>query len=123
MKNVNPDELLARDAAVEAEVQRRTRLLRGEVDRLTAERREIMKLATFYDTARKAPIRPTRWTRAAGKRRAHEGVVVAQMTDWHLDEVVQPEEILGLNAFNRAIAHKRIARWIDRVVTLPRDYM
>lgn len=121
--SIDPGELLAQDAAIEAEVQRRTRLLRAEVDKVTAERRELLKLSTFYDTARKARIKPTRWARAPKRGRAHSGVVVAQMTDWHLDEVVRPEEVMGLNAFNREIAHQRIGRWIDRVVTLPRDYM
>jgi hypothetical protein len=48
---------------------------------------------------------------------------MAQVTDWHLDEVVKPEEILNLNAYNREIAEIRIKRWIEKVVTLPRDYM
>lgn len=120
---VDPSELLAKDEAVEAEVQRRTRLLRADVDRLTTEGRELRKLAAFYDSARTAPIKPTRWAKPPRRRRPHAAVIVAQMTDWHLDEVVKPEEVMYLNAFNRVIAHKRITRWMDRIVNLPRDYM
>ncbi len=123
MTEIDPEALLAQDAAVEAEVQQRTRLLRAEVDRLTTERKEIMKLAAFYDTARTTKIRPTRWTRAPKRRRGHVGIACAQMTDWHLDEVVKPEEIFDLNAYNRDIAKTRINRWLDRVATLPRDYV
>jgi hypothetical protein len=45
------------------------------------------------------------------------------MTDWHLDEVVEPDEMMGMNAYNANIAHLRMQRWLDKVVTLPREYM
>ena len=48
---------------------------------------------------------------------------MAQLTDWHLDEVVKPEEVLHLNAYNRKIARQRMDRWAEKVVTLPREYM
>ncbi len=47
---------------------------------------------------------------------------MAQLTDTHFDEVVRPEEILGLNAYNREIALIRFRKWTEKVITLPRDY-
>jgi hypothetical protein len=113
---------LAADAALDAEVAKRTRFLRAEVERLSDEAKELRRMVAFYDAARRAPIRPPRWTVKPSSRKGRTGLVVAQMTDWHLDEVVRPEEIFGLNAYNREIAHKRIQRWLDKVVTLPREY-
>ena len=123
MGAVDPTALLARDQEIEAEVQRRTRFLREENARLTDEAKELARLVTFYDSARTAPIRPPRWTVRASTRRQHVGLAVAQVTDWHLDEVVKPEEVLGLNAYNRDIARKRVHLWMEKVITLPREYM
>lgn len=120
---IDPAALLARDKEVEDEVKRRTRSLRAENDRLSGEAKELRSLATFYDTARHAPIKPPRWAVRPSGRRGHRGLAVAQMADWHLDEVVRPEEIFDLNKYDRVIARQRIHRWMDKVVTLPRQYM
>ena len=121
--SIDPKDLLQRDAEIESEVRRRTASLISDNDRLTAEGRELRKLMGFYDTARTTKIKPPRWTIRAKSARRHVGIVSAQMTDWHLDEVVKPEEIFDLNKYDRDVAHVRIARWIEKVVTLPRDYM
>lgn len=120
---IDPAALLARDKEIEDEVTRRTRHLLADNERLTAEADELRSMALFYGSARRAPIRPPKWTirRKAGRR--HVGLAVAQMADWHLDEVVKPEEVLGLNAYNREIAHQRVRRWMEKVITLPQEYM
>lgn len=120
---IDPAELLARDRDIEDEVTRRTRHLLAENGRLESEARELREMAAFYGSARRAPIRPPRWTARPSRRGGHKGLAVAQMADWHLDEVVKPEEMLGLNAFNREIAMQRIRRWMEKVVVLPREYM
>lgn len=120
---INPEDLLRQDAAVEAEVRRRTSFLQSENSRVTAEKTELLKLMTFYDTARTARINPPRWTVRPKKAKRHVGIASAQMTDWHLDEVVRPEEVFDLNAYSRDIAHTRIELWAEKVATLPRDYM
>jgi hypothetical protein len=80
------------------------------------------RVASLYEAARHEPIRIPKWqVRPGGK--GHHGIVMAQMTDWHLDEVVHPDEVLDLNAYNADIAKIRIGRWVDRVITLPRDYV
>src|SRR5688500_7447184 len=121
--SIDPEALLARDQEIEAEVARRTRYLREEYARLTDEGKELARMVTFYDTARRAPVRPPKWTVRARAKRADVGLAVAQITDWHLDEVVRPEEVLGLNAYNRDIARMRVHRWMEKVVTLPREYV
>jgi hypothetical protein len=34
--------------------------------------------------------------------------VVFQLSDWHLDEIVKPESVLGLNVYNQDVALKRV---------------
>lgn len=122
MSDANVEEALRFDQRVEAEVASRTRTARQEIDALTAEGKELRKLLGLYTEARKAPIRVPRW-RVKPATSKHTGLVVAQLTDTHFDEVVEPSEIMMMNAYNRVIAADRFKRWAEKVVTLPRDYV
>lgn len=106
----------------ESWARRAERELRTTVESQAEEIKELRGLAQFYDSARTEPIKVPTWTVKPTKN-GHAGIVVAQMTDWHLDEVVKPEEIFELNAFNRAIALQRIERWTDKVISMPRQYV
>lgn len=106
------------DAAVKAE----TRQVVAERDSLREQLTEMAKLVTFYDAARNEPIRVPRW-QVKPKKGHGSGLVIGQCTDWHLDEVVQPDEIFDLNAYSRDIAHRRIRVWMEKLITLPREYM
>ena len=114
---------LAVDQRIEAAATRRTRYLNKQVEDLTAEALELQRQVDFFNAARHQPVNPPRWVVKPKKTKRHVGLAVAQMADWHLDEVVRPEEIFELNAYNRGIAHIRVQRWMEKVVTLPRDYM
>lgn len=103
--------------------RRAERELRAQVEAQDAELKELRAMVQFYDSARTESIRVPEWQVRPKKTGRHTGLVMAQVTDWHLDEVVRPEEVFHLNAYNRDIAHLRIRRWTERVVTLPRDYM
>lgn len=109
----------AREAAQESKV---IRALRGQIDGLTAEIEELQRMTSFYRSVRHEPLNIPRW-QVKGSAKKHVGLVVAQITDWHLDEVVRPDEIMDMNAYNGDIAMKRMTRWVDKVATLPRQYM
>lgn len=47
-----------------------------------------------------------------------EAAAVAVASDWHVEEVVRPESVNGLNEFNLAIAEQRIGRFFDGVLKL-----
>jgi hypothetical protein len=103
--------------------EQQVRNLRSELKERDRQVEELTRLANFYDTGRKTRITVPEWRRPKRRTPKKAGIQVAQLTDWHLDEVVVPEQILGLNAYNRAIAHQRIERWVEKVITLPREYM
>jgi hypothetical protein len=105
-----------------ADESRQLKRLEADNRVLLAEVNELRRLAGFYQSVRNEPIKIPRWQARGGKGK-HSGVVVAQITDWHLDEVVNPHEMLGMNAYNTTIAEMRMRRWVDKVVTLPREYM
>jgi hypothetical protein len=45
------------------------------------------------------------------------------LSDLHLDEIVEPDEVDGLNAYNRTIAVQRMKRWSNNVVKLARHHL
>jgi hypothetical protein len=104
-------------------VRRETRTLYSALKASNAEARELRKMLARYNSLRHEPIRVPKWRHPTKAARHRIGTQVAQLTDWHLDEVVDPSEILGLNAYSREIALHRAQEWAAKVVTLPRDYV
>lgn len=102
---------------------RAERELRLEVEAQSKELEELRRLVGFYDSARTEPVKVPEWRVAPTSGQAHVGTIMAQMTDWHLGEVVKPDEVLYLNAFGPEIADIRMKTWFEKVVSLPRDYV
>ena len=92
---------------------------------LVAKTAELEQMRTSFDMVNQIqalPRSPETWTvePPAGK---HVGNVTLLITDTHFDEVVRPEEIMHLNAFNRNIAEMRLSRAFTRAVRLARDFI
>jgi hypothetical protein len=66
---------------------------------------------------------PPKWLTPGKARSAHHATVTTILSDTHFDEVVNPDEIGGVNAYNRDIATLRLRRYFDQVCMIPRDYM
>lgn len=114
---------VAAEERLEADIQRATRTLRTQVDSLTAEAKELRAMLGFYDDISKSTVAPAKWLSKPATSASHAAIVMAQLTDTHFDEVVSPDEVLGLNAYNRTIAETRFRRWAEKVVELPRAYV
>jgi hypothetical protein len=65
---------------------------------------------------------PPAWTVKAPKAGKHHGTPWLLLSDLHLDEVVNPAEVGGVNAFNRKIAELRLRATFANAVTVTRDY-
>lgn len=64
-----------------------------------------------------APVVAPKWL--SGKTSGtNTGVPTLLASDWHFDEVVDPKQINGVNAFNRAIALRRIKRLFTKTIDL-----
>lgn len=107
----------------ESLARRENRQLKVELESASDELKELRKLVAFYDSARNEPLVVPEWRLPRRGGQHHVGTQVSQIADWHLDEVVEPDQILFLNAYNRQIAHQRIERWVEKTITLPREYM
>lgn len=106
----------------ESWARRAERELRQTVSDQQAEIELLKERAGFNDAIKREPIQVPEWT-VKSKGGSHEAIVVAQLTDTHFDELVNPHEIMELNAYSRSIALSRLERWAQKVVSLPRDYV
>lgn len=52
-----------------------------------------------------------------------DAVATSFLSDLHLDEVVKPEEIRGVNAYNREIAKRRLKKFFESTLQLTFDHM
>jgi hypothetical protein len=64
---------------------------------------------------------PPRWTQPRKSGKSHR-IDTAPLSDVHLTEVVEPQEVEWVNAYNTDIAIKRLNIWAEHVIRLSRDY-
>lgn len=76
-----------------------------------------------HDPSPPAWLAPPLVKKSGKTKKAAQEVPVALWSDWHFGEVVQPDEVNGVNAFNPAIARARIKRLVDGTVNLCRNHM
>lgn len=93
-----------------------------ENERLTKAVDEANKIISIIETANLSEIEPPHWLSPA-KPRSSAATLVAILSDTHFDEVVNPDEMEGLNAYNRTIAKMRLEKWGKNVVKMARHYL
>lgn len=85
-----------------------------KVAALEEENRRLSKLLGLVEAYHAAAGDPPEWLRAPKKPKPGRATAVMQLSDLHLDEVVDPSAIGGLNAYSREIAEMRLRRWANK---------
>ena len=94
--------------------------------------REIQKLNTQVDKLTRTiesseqilaqDLHPPTWL-APAKPKKSSATLVVMLSDTHFDEVVVPEEVDFLNAYNRTIATMRLQKWTENIIKVSRHYL
>jgi hypothetical protein len=63
------------------------------------------------------------WTVKPSRTGGHVGIATLQFSDAHFDEVVDPFQMDGYNAYNREIAGQRLRLLAEKTITVARTYM
>ncbi len=66
--------------------------------------------------------KPPKWQLKPRRQSGHHAIVTTVLSDMHFDELVNPDEMGGVNAYDRDIATLRLRRYFESVVMLARDY-
>ncbi len=69
------------------------------------------------------PSPPSWVSPSRAKTSARRAILTTILSDSHFDEVVNPDEIGGVNAYDRDIATLRLRRYFEQLVFLGREYM
>ena len=99
-----------------AKLRRENSTLRRQLDQSDAKTEELTRFLDFHDAITAADTRPPKWLTPKKPRGKHHATLVAILSDTHFDEVVNPDEVGGLNAYNRVIATQRLERWAEGVI-------
>lgn len=97
--------------------------MNAEVVRLAERVDELEQLLSIVETAEGASIDPPKWLSPPKPGKAKRATLVLMLSDTHFDEVVNPHEVDGLNAYNRRIAELRLRAWAENSVKLARHYL
>ena len=89
------------------------KVTQDHVERLTG------RLAVLEGIDRLDP-KPPRWL-TPKKPRSTSATVVAILSDCHFDEQVRPEDVAGVNQYDRTIATRRLQSWCQQLARLPQD--
>lgn len=107
-----------------AERDNKIRTLEAAVRSLTDERDTLQQLQEeFFIPARGITVGSPSWAKTRKKREKHAATALVMLSDLHLDEVVLPAEVSGMNAYNRDIALQRLKRLADGTVRLSHELM
>jgi hypothetical protein len=107
------------------ELRRRARELGDVRDELKRERERSERLERELGLLAKVGHRsvPPAWLASPPKAtRQHHATPWLLLSDLHLDEVIEPGEVLGVNAYNRTIARRRLEETAGNFVKVCRDY-
>lgn len=96
--------------------------LRNQLGAAEEEIKRLEKLLDITENLDHHTPDPPDWL-APSPSTKHHGTPVFVLADTHFDEVVRPEEVLGLNAYNREIAEIRLQRAFEGAVNLPKHWL
>lgn len=94
----------------------------AEASRLREQLDEANRALSVVSAAERADLHPPKWMSPA-KPKTSAATLLLMLSDTHFDEVVKPEEVEGLNAYNRQIAVMRLESWARNVVNVARNYL
>lgn len=109
------DALRARNDALAAENGR----LRKSLTAAHTQLENIRRVAEYSGRS----LDPPKWLNRKAPKDTKTAALVTVLSDTHFDEVVNPSEIGGRNAYNRKIAELRLERYFENVVLLSRHYL
>lgn len=116
------NEVAAAKARTEAE-QRAHAATRRELVKRDERVAELEQLLEQYTVAQPSALVVPKWLKARRTRKQHHATALLLLSDLHLDEVVNPAEINGLNAYDRQIAEARLHGVIEGAVEMCERYV
>lgn len=98
------------------------RNLRRRVAEIVEQQSKNAKYEAFVSSVVDSPLAVPSWLSPANSSGKKLVVPTAFLSDEHFDEVVDPAQVNGVNAYNRKIAEKRLRMFFTSTVKLAKHY-
>jgi len=84
---------------------------------------ELQRTIDLLELVRDSECVIPKWISSVPSGRKKHATLALLLSDMHFDEVVQPEEVGGLNKYDRRIAEMRLQAWCENAIKLARNYL
>lgn len=111
------------DPVARSRLQRKVSELEKDKRELLHQVEEMQRLNELFQFVSDARLDVPKWTRRKPVASRKQAIACTLFSDWHLDEVVKPEQINYVNEFNREIAERRLENYFHNVIKLSQDYI
>lgn len=111
------------DIISEHRLVQENKALKKQISELTSEESHSKELIDLISEFTRASLNPPKWATPKTSGKKERGIITAQLSDTHFDEVVRPEQINFINGYNRKIAVARLQTYFDSLIRLSRDYI
>lgn len=105
------------------EAKRKEGMAVRQRDNALAEAATLRKLMDRYATIKPEDMKVPKWMASKKKAKKHHGTAVLMLSDLHLDEVVELDQMDGMNEYNREIAEKRLRAVVDNAIEVIQRYV
>lgn len=122
MSDTRDIEALVESTTEIGQLRRDLRTANEKAERLARELSDNRRLLSLFESIEHAQPTPPEWTHTPTKGK-HSATPVLLITDTHFDEVVNPDEIMGVNAYNREIGYQRIERAFHGAARVAKDLL
>lgn len=121
--HISDDDILTGISDAERE-QRKENVTRRLLSNARAEIEKLEKRIDLLTAVDSIKVSPAEWAQPRhGAQKDHRAVANLLLSDLHLDEVVDPEQMRGMNAYNREIAAIRLKLLGERTIKMARDHL
>ena len=103
--------------------QREMASFRAQISLLAKEKAKLRQQIDLIESMDASTVVRPNWLAPPKERKVHHATLCLLITDTHFDEVVDPAEVDGINAYNREIAELRLRRCFERAILLGRHYL
>jgi len=115
------DRLLASEQAKVADARRERDAAKQALKDQAAIIAELESRLSLVEGVSALSPSPPKWLTPKKARSGNRATITTILSDSHFDEVVNPDEVGGTNAYDRHIATLRLRRYFERVVRISRD--
>lgn len=116
--SVSPPDSEAELARLKLEYETRIKELSQKLKEQALERISAEEIRQFFFDLPEHPLAPPQWTLEGKTKEPVQGIPTLMLSDLHWGEVVQPDQVNGLNEYNLEIAQTRLRNTILNTIDL-----